>query len=300
MAENDMRAKIIEATMALASEKPILSLGFGEIAERAGIGLGDVRMRYPTRIAIIEDFVALIDEAVLAGGEADGTGFGEPARDRLFDILMRRFDALLPYRAGLKGLRKAAMRDPLLAATLNRIVVGSHMWTLAAADLEPTGPFAPMRRLARAQALAMVTGRLLPVFLDETAPDLPKTMAALDKALDRLDRAAKTVTRLEQAVDSLIEKATSRRGRKGGPHAADAEADATPDAEAGSDVAAAGERVRQPGVFTRDEMTSGASRDEAAADNGAATAIVTDTPEVSPPTGGTARRPRKQPKSSTP
>ncbi len=203
MASDDVRITIINATMDLAAVKPILSVSLGEIAERAGVSLADLRARYESRIAILEDFSAYIDEQALTGGAAD---HGEPARERLLDVMMRRFDALAPYRPGLKGIRKAAMRDPLFAATLNHIAVGSQKWTLAAARLEPTGPFAPVRRLARAEALVLVTASVLPTFLSDHEDGLPKTMAALDAALKRLDRVATVVTRMETMVDRICAK----------------------------------------------------------------------------------------------
>lgn len=303
MTDVDTRTKVLTATLELAAEKPFLSVALGEIATRAGVDLASLRQRYADRIAILSDFVGFIDEQVLAGGTADGTGFGEPARDRLFDILMRRFDALAPYRAGLKGIHSAARRDPLFAATLNRIAVGSHKWTLAAADLEPSGPFAPIRRLARAQAIALVMARVIPVFLEDEAADLPKTMAALDKALESLDRTAKTVTKMEEAVDKLFERLTAKRS-------ADKVEEVAPAAEAPLAEAAktSSPPVRPTGVFTRDEMARGSAAageelasDDAASDNGAASAVIDAPPEATddvsrPARGSGSRRPR-QPKS---
>lgn len=298
MTDVDTRTKVLTATLELAAEKPFLSVALGEIATRAGVDLSALRQRYADRIAILSDFVGFIDEQVLAGGTADGTGFGEPARDRLFDILMRRFDALAPYRAGLKGIHSAARRDPLFAATLNRIAVGSHKWTLAAADLEPTGPFAPIRRLARAQAIALVMARVMPVFLDDEAADLPKTMAALDKALESLDRTAKTVTKMEEAVDKLFERLTAKRS----PDKAKETAPAAESSPSSSSSA------RPTGVFTRDEMAKGSAAageelasDDAASDNGAASAVIDAPPEasddVSRPARGSGSRQPRQPKS---
>lgn len=298
MTDVDTRTKVLTATLELAAEKSFLSIALGEIAVRAGVDLSTLRQRYADRIAILSDFVAYIDEQVLAGGAADGSGFGEPARDRLFDILMRRFDALAPYRAGLKGIHSAVRRDPLFAATLNRIAVGSHKWTLAAADLEPSGPFAPIRRLARAQAIALVMARVMPVFLEDEAADMPKTMVALDKALESLDRTAKTVTKMEEAVDKLFERLTARRTSAKTEAAAPA-----------TDASASHPSSAPPrGVFTRDEMAnSGAAAveeraaDDAAADNGAASAVVEAASEsaddVSPPARGSGSRRPRQPKS---
>jgi AcrR family transcriptional regulator len=215
MANDAMREQIITATLELAAERSILAVSMSEIANRAGLSLAELRARAPSRISILEDFAALIDEKMLAGGAAEAE---EPPRERLLDVMMRRFDALAPYRPGLKGLRKAAMRDPIFAATLNHIAVGAQKWTLAAARLEPTGPFAPARRLARAEALVLVVASVLPTFLDDTEEGLPRTMAALDSALLRLDRVAQVVTRMERFVDRVCSAGPKwkRRGKGNG------------------------------------------------------------------------------------
>lgn len=242
MASDEVRVRIIEATLALAAERSLLDVSLADIAARSGVSLVLLRGRYADRIAILTDFAAYIDEQVLSGGEAEA---GEPPRERLLDVMMRRFDALAPYRSGLAGIRKAAMRDPLFAATLNHIAVGSQKWMLAAARLEPSGRFAPVRRLARAEALVLVTASVLPTFLADTSPDLPRTMAALDSALQRLDRVANVVTRMESFVDRICDPRPNWRRGTGGPRAEDAPPK-SPDGPSGS--------PKPAGVYTSDEI----------------------------------------------
>jgi hypothetical protein len=194
-------------------------------------------------------------------------------------------------------LRNAARRDPLFAATLNRIAVGAHMWTLAAADLEPAGPFAPVRRLARAQAIALVMARTLPIFLDEDSADMPKTMAALDAALQSLDRAAKSVTRMESAIDRLVGRLSKRTAK------AEADDAPTPDPVSPGAASSPTSGGRPSGVFTRDDIaskaTGKAAEGPAGADDASAqpSAPVDDAP-VSPPARASAARRPRQPKSS--
>ena len=45
---------------------------------------------------------------------------------------MRRFDALAPYKAGVRGLLRAARRDPLLAMALNRFGLDAQRYPGAA------------------------------------------------------------------------------------------------------------------------------------------------------------------------
>jgi hypothetical protein len=44
---------------------------------------------------------------VLSGGEPDGS-----PHDRLFELLMRRFDALRPYRPALRAIIRDSVGEP--------------------------------------------------------------------------------------------------------------------------------------------------------------------------------------------
>ncbi|MDR3495797.1 MAG: TetR family transcriptional regulator [Ancalomicrobiaceae bacterium] len=202
MTTDELRPTIIDAALALAAERSYLSVGLADIAKKADVPLEALRARYDGRIAILDDFARSIDERMLAGHDAASAS--ESPRDRLFEVMMRRFDALAAYRPGLRGLRRVALRNPMFAALMNRIAVGSGRWVLASAGIEPSGTFAPVRSLARAQVLALITASVIPTFLDDDENGLPKTMAALDKALARLDRFAKSVSRFEDACDQLV------------------------------------------------------------------------------------------------
>ncbi|MDR3373954.1 MAG: TetR family transcriptional regulator [Ancalomicrobiaceae bacterium] len=222
---------IMDAALALAAERSYLSVGLADIAAKAGVPLEALRARYDGRIAILEEFARQIDTRMLAGH--DGSSAAEAPRDRLFEVMMRRFDCLATYRPGLRGLKRVALRDPVFAGVLNRIAVGSARWTLASAGIEPGGPFAPLRALARSQVLALITASVVPTFLEDDEAGLPKTMAALDKALHRLDRVARTVTRFENACDGLLPCRAKPRRRD----QAAAPPQSAPDA--GTDMAAA-------------------------------------------------------------
>lgn len=190
MATEKTRKSIVEAFMALAAETPWNDLTLPAIADKAGIDLAQLRDAYDGKMAILEDFSRRIDMAVLKGGDDDMAG--EPARDRLFDVLMRRLDLLAPYREGLRGLMRSAKRDPLLLAAFNRIAVTAQLWMLSAAGIEAAGPAG----MVKAQGLAVAFAKVLRTWLREDDPELPKTMATLDKELSRGERALHRLDRL--------------------------------------------------------------------------------------------------------
>ena len=187
----DVTVRAETALLELVAERPFRAVGLAAIAERAGVALADLRLAYDGPLDILSGFARRIDAATLAG---DDPGMkGEPVKDRLFDVLMRRFDLLAPHRAGLKGLERSARRDPVLALHLGRLVVGSQAWMLEAAGVSSAGP----RGAVRALGLAAGLSRVVPVFLAEDESGLPKTMAALDATLERLGGLARRARRFE-------------------------------------------------------------------------------------------------------
>lgn len=173
------------------------------VAAEAGVGLAEVRRLYDGPFDIFAAFARRIDVEVLAG--IDPSLGGEPVRERLFDALMRRFDLLAPHRAGLKGLARAARRDPAWALLLARLVIGSQGWLLQSAGIATGGVLGRAKVVASAAALV----RVVPVFLDDGDAGLAKTMAAVDAALGRLGAAE---TRVRDLRARLWSPCGGRRG----------------------------------------------------------------------------------------
>jgi AcrR family transcriptional regulator len=175
------RGRIIEALLQLLAEHQYERIGLADIAARAGVSLETVREEFGTRLAILSAHMKEIDREVLALGSADMAE--EPQRERLFDVEMRRFEALAPYKEALRSLMNSACVNPGLACALNALAVRSQLWMLAAAGI-PSGPF----ELVRAQGLACLFASVVPTFVNEDEPGHPRTMAALDRALGRGQR----------------------------------------------------------------------------------------------------------------
>ena len=176
------RERIIGAFMALLAEQPIERIDLAEIAKRAEVSLAELRGEFSTTLAILAAHMKEIDRAVLRGGAGDMAQ--EPARERLFDVLMRRLETHAPYREAVRSLLRSATRNPPLALTLNGLAVQSQQWMLAAADISASGP----KGMVRAQGLALLYASVLRTWLDDTDPGLARTMAALDSALARGQR----------------------------------------------------------------------------------------------------------------
>jgi AcrR family transcriptional regulator len=175
----DPENKLIDAALMLAARQGWRRTGLGEIAAAAGLPLADAYALHPTKLGILDAFTRRIDRAVLAG---TGPAAEDPWRDRLFDVLMRRFDALQPHREALRAILRDSIGDPQAlwgAASLLR----SMAWMLEAAGL-PAGGW---RGGVRVHLLAALYASVFRVFLGDDSADLTKTMAALDHRLRRAE-----------------------------------------------------------------------------------------------------------------
>ena len=123
----------------------------------------------------------------------------EPPRERLFDVLMRRLEILAPHRAAVASLLRSAGRNPPLALALNRLAVRSQQWMLTAAGVGASGP----RGMVRAQGLALFFTSVLRTWVNDDDPGLARTMAALDRALARGQRAVGLMEDLCQVPSRL-------------------------------------------------------------------------------------------------
>jgi len=218
------RLRIIEALMALAAEQPFDEITITEIAARASVTLADFRDAFPSKGAALAGFSRHIDRIVLDGGNPDLAV--EDSRERLFDVLMRRLEAMAPYREGLRSVSEWLRRTPLAAAAVNQVVVNSMRFMLEAAGIESEGASGALKL----QGLAVAWARILNVWYDDGDPGLAKTMAALDRELirgerfvgrlDSIDRMAGPLKALTRAIFEAPKRARSafddrRAGRDG-------------------------------------------------------------------------------------
>jgi AcrR family transcriptional regulator len=174
--------RIIDAALACIARQGWRRLSLADIAAEAGLPILRVYRLFSSKPAILCGFFRRIDEAVLAAppeGEPD-----ERPRDRVFDLLMRRFDALQPYRAALDVLARELPTDPLAALAAGAGLLRSMRWMLEAAGISGEGLGGAMTvKLTAAAYLA--TSR---VWRRDESPDLAPTMAALDRRLRGIER----------------------------------------------------------------------------------------------------------------
>jgi AcrR family transcriptional regulator len=200
------RDKIIAAFLGLLAERRFEQIGLTDLAEAAGVSLAELRGEFASTLAILAAHIKAIDRAVLAEDSSDMAE--EPARERLFDVLMRRLETLKPHREAVHSLLRSARRNPPLAMALNGLAVRSQQWMLTAAGINASGPLGMMR----SQGLALLFASVLRTWVNDDDPGLARTMAALDRALARGQRVVGLMDDLCR-VPSRICRLRSRRRR---------------------------------------------------------------------------------------
>jgi AcrR family transcriptional regulator len=183
------RDAIVEATMRLASNRPWNDIEITDIAREASVSLVELRDLFPSKGAVLGGFSRMIDRQVLEGTTGDLAD--EPPRERVFDVMMRRLDAMTPHKEALRRITWALRRDPLSLAALNQVALNSMRFMLAAAGVSTEGPLGHLKL----QGAVIVFANTMETWLDDDDPALARTMARLDRELRRGERV------LEQAED---------------------------------------------------------------------------------------------------
>lgn len=192
------KGRIIAAAMLLAAERPWDAVLMKDIAEAAAIDLASLRREFPSKTAIIGSFMRAVDDAVLASAPKF-TG-AENARDRIFDVVMARFDVLMPYKEALKSI--AAARP--FSLELAQRAMATQAWMLHAAGISTDG----MLGTSRVSGMVGVYASVFQTWLDDDDPGMARTMAALDR---RLKRGEQSMRMLSEVGDGLDRAASELR-----------------------------------------------------------------------------------------
>lgn len=181
----DAEWRVIVAALTLAESEGWRRVTLATIAAKAGLSLAETHALFPGKLAILDGFARRMDRAVMEGGAA--VDEKETVRDRLFELLMLRFDAMRPHRAGLKAvLRDTVLLDPLGSLCALDNLRRSMACTLEAACIQSGGWGGRLR----GQCLGLVYLCALRVWLGDKSEDMAPTMAALDRGLARAERLA--------------------------------------------------------------------------------------------------------------
>ena len=167
------RAAFAKGVLALAAEKNWRDVTIFDIASAAGADVASLAGLAPSDAA---DVVADHFDRAAAAGVA-GIDREQGLRDRLFDLAMRRFEAMEPHRFAVVALDR--VQDGLGQAVAFARTGRTARWLLTLAGEAVDG----VDGAAKVQGLAVVLTRAHAAWKSDTDGDFTHTMAALDKGL---------------------------------------------------------------------------------------------------------------------
>ena len=219
------KTAIIDATLKLAAEKGWTRLKLSAIAKEADVPLSAIAEHFVSKADILSAFMARTDAELLERLEEDGIDADLP-RDKLFDVIMCRFEILEPHKPALRRIADDMRQNPQDWAVTGNAALRSQNWMLAGAGIEDTG----FRAILKGGGLAFVYSRVFQTWLNEDDAGLSKTMAELDRRLRQgetwLERSGTPVAignAVFQFAKAFMRDRNRRRGGSSGASASPAE-----------------------------------------------------------------------------
>jgi AcrR family transcriptional regulator len=188
MAESGDR-DLVKLAFELLAERGWERFSFLELARRAELSLAEVYAELPDRPALLRVLGRRLDREMLGMDFSELDGLSP--RERVFELIMRRLDAMAPYKDGLRTLARKSGRDPMLLASAccNLDRLSRRLVDASALIGGPT-----MKQMAR-RATAAVYLRTFRVWLDDDTQDMARTLAELDRRLQQAEGTARFFAR---------------------------------------------------------------------------------------------------------
>lgn len=174
----DPRKQIVVATMKLALKMDWQEITLNHIAIEAEMPVNEMLPIFPSKNSVLKAFNQLVDAEVIENAGSVATE--EAVRDRLFGLLMLRFDALADYKEAIaRILNGVVTTDPVAGIIGIDSALCSMNQTLKSAGVS-TGGICGKFKVTGLMAVYLKT---IWVWLNDDSPGLAKTMANLDKSL---------------------------------------------------------------------------------------------------------------------
>lgn len=180
--KTDFPRLIIANALDLAAAKGWAETSLSDIAGAADITLAQLHATYPSKTAILAAYTTRIDEAVL--NDIDPELADKSSRERLFDVLMKRFEVMDPHKEAVRSILRASASNMESLACGPLSLYRSMRWMLEAANI----PLSGMRGQLRIKGLALIYLAVLRAWLNDDSEDMARTMSSLDRQLGRAER----------------------------------------------------------------------------------------------------------------
>ena len=198
--QRKLELSLINAAIELASRHRWRDISIRDIAIKAGISTAEALNLFPSKHSILEGFDKSINQVVLEGLLIDPET-GDSKKDRLFDILMRRFEAMSDYKNGLAAIGVDIGCDPCTALRSLSSLYSSMALTLEAAHISTSGPGGKLR----IHGLMIIYTYCLRVWFRDENKDLSSTMAAVDRGVSFAEKLVSMAPFKKNHLSSAIE-----------------------------------------------------------------------------------------------
>lgn len=205
--QTTLEGKIITAAFDLAASPGWADVSLRDIADAAGCSLADVMEQFSDKDDVLAVFVEHVDRKMLA--DAGDVEREQSSRDAVFEVIMSRFDAMTPYRAGLMSIMKTRTPGFVSDPQTIRMALKTQNRILQAAGIDTSGAPALLRQLG----LSRIYGQVFHVWLDDDDPGMARTMAALDRRLRQGEQTLRTIDDVAKSGERICEQATTFASR---------------------------------------------------------------------------------------
>lgn len=201
-----MTEALADAALELAAGRLWEEVGLAALCQTAGLAIADVALAGISRERVREALEQRLDRAMLAVVPEAGAR----PRDRLFDLVMGRFDAMETHREAWTSILIGEGRDgstlPMRTVRLAR----TAGWALDAAGIVTGGAESAVRKAGLTRILLAAQEAWL-----ADGPDLARTMRALDQGLQQSRDAVAQLRGLWTFLSGQGSLAASRKSAAG-------------------------------------------------------------------------------------
>ncbi len=176
MTKQSIEKKICDAALKLSASHHWQTLTLQQISKTAKVPLTETKKIFTNKADILPEIVHQIDDEVVRIGKINARN---SPHDRLFEVMMARFDILQSHREGVLAIFAATKRSPPLALPILQAQWQSMPKMLKLAHLVPKG----IPSSAMCFGLLAIYQLTLCVWLKDGTVDMSKTMAVLDRRL---------------------------------------------------------------------------------------------------------------------
>ncbi|MEM6811532.1 MAG: TetR family transcriptional regulator [Pseudomonadota bacterium] len=184
--QDSIKDRVLDAALTLAAEFDWQDVGYDEILEKAGVSKDEAIEYYDCKTDILVAYGRRIDHQMMAAISHLDSEMS--VRERLFEIIMERFDLVNNDRDAVLSILRSMKFDPK-QALISMPHLGKSMALILDAAGENTSGIQGMVKVAGMKGVYLYA---LKSWKEDESEDLSKTMAALDKALNMAEELANT------------------------------------------------------------------------------------------------------------